>query len=519
MGEPFSDEISLLVRSRYPLIYLVSPEEERVERTLRELARELKKELWLWSSTEGMVSAGRDSSPGKKSAPLSYGEVTGSGGSPNEAMAALDHVLSSAARGIFVLRDFHVHLEDPTVIRRLRDVVAALRTTFKTVVILAPRLVVPAELEKDLSVVDVPLPDRTELAQLLERFLAQIERDERFRVELDSEARERIVHTVCGLTESQAWRVFSKVTVDDRVFDLADLGRILAEKRQEVRKLGILEFTEVHESLADVGGLGGLKVWVGQRKRAFSRAARDYGLPEPKGALLLGVQGCGKSLSSKAIAATLGLPLLRLDVGRVFSSYIGQSEENMRRAIALAEGLAPVVLWIDEIEKGFAGTQGNAVADSGATLRVFATFLTWLQEKTVPVFVVATANQISSLPPELLRKGRFDEIFFIDLPSREERDEIFSIHIERRKRDPAMFEIDRLADESEGFSGAEIEQAVLEAMFAAFAEEREIVTDDIVQAIQRSVPLSRTMAEEISSLRDWASTRARPASVPVPSLR
>ncbi len=515
MASTFIEEISLLVRSRYPLVYLVSAEEERVLRSVAGLAGELKKDLWSWTSTSGMVSEVLSKEKkGSDRAPLRYGEVGEGAASPRDPLGALDHILASSSRGIFLLHDFHVHLDEPQVVRRMRDLVAGLRSTFKTVLILAPKLVVPTELEKDLSVVDVPLPDREELSQLLNRFLAQIERDRRFEVNLTASDRERVVHTVCGLTESQAWRVFSKVTVDDRVFDLSDLGRILEEKRQEIRKLGILEYTEVAESSKDVGGLGALKEWVDHRKQAFGKAARDYGLPEPKGVLLLGVQGCGKSLSSKVIAATLGLPLLRLDVGRIFSSYIGQSEENMRKAISMAEGLSPVVLWIDEIEKGFAGTDGGAVADSGATMRVFATFLTWLQEKTAPVFVVATANRIKSLPPELLRKGRFDEIFFIDLPQPDERREIFSIHIGRRNRDATTFDLERLASESDGYSGAEIEQAVLEAMFSAFARGREISTEDISKAINRTVPLSRTMYEEIAGLREWAVTRARPATLP-----
>ncbi|MFQ5655400.1 MAG: AAA family ATPase, partial [Planctomycetota bacterium] len=431
----FKEQISLCIRSRYPILYLVTSEEERVEGCLREIAGDLKKRLTFWSVTEGICAA--EPAPvaadqASSRSPIEYGEVLSDEHPPRDPLGVLDHILRSREKTIFVLRDLHPHLEDPKVVRRLRDVVAALQRSYKTVVIISPVLKIPVEVEKDITIIDVPVPTRDELAELLENFLISIGHDSRFRVQLDAETKERVVHTVRGLTEAQTWRVLSKVTVGDRSFDGGDLEQILEEKRQEIRKTGILEYYERSESLRDIGGVERLKRWVSERREAFSERAREYGLPEPKGVLLLGVQGCGKSLSSKAIAATLDLPLLRLDVGRIFSSYVGASEANIRRAIALAEGLAPVVLWVDEIEKGFAGTRG-AVADSGATMRVFATFLTWLQEKSEPVFVVATANQIHGLPPELLRKGRFDEIFFIDLPALAEREEIFTIHLEKRR--------------------------------------------------------------------------------------
>jgi SpoVK/Ycf46/Vps4 family AAA+-type ATPase len=279
-----------------------------------------------------------------------------------------------------------------------------------------------------------------------------------------------------------------------------------------IRKSGLLEYFAADARLRDVGGLASLKRWLDRRGAAFSEAARKFGLPEPKGLLLLGVQGCGKSLTAKAIAAQWGLPLLRLDMGRIFSGLVGSSEENLRRAIQVAESVAPVVLWVDEIEKGLSGSQSSGVSDGGVSARVFGTLLTWLQEKTAPVFVVATANRIEQLPPELLRKGRFDDTFFIDLPAPAERREILEIHLAKRGRDPARYALDLLADRTAGMSGAEIEQAVISGLYEAFAEGKELEQGHLERAVAESLPLSTTMAEEIARLREWARSRTRPAS-------
>jgi SpoVK/Ycf46/Vps4 family AAA+-type ATPase len=284
-----------------------------------------------------------------------------------------------------------------------------------------------------------------------------------------------------------------------------------------VRKSGVLEYYDASETMQDVGGLDLLKDWLRKRRAAFSQEARAFGLPAPKGVLLLGVQGTGKSLSAKAIANLWNLPMLRLDVGRVFGSLVGASEANMRAAIRTAEAVAPCILWIDELEKGFAGVQGSGVSDSGTTARVFATFLTWMQDKRAPVFVVATANDVSQLPPELLRKGRFDEIFFIDLPTAAEREQIFAIHLRKRGRDPQHYDLKRLAAATEGFSGAEIEQVVVAGLFTAFDAGRELTTDDMLEEVRHTVPLAVMMREEIEELRTWAQLRTRPASSRTPA--
>jgi SpoVK/Ycf46/Vps4 family AAA+-type ATPase len=291
-----------------------------------------------------------------------------------------------------------------------------------------------------------------------------------------------------------------------------DIDVVLAEKEQIVRKSGILEFYPTDESLTNVGGLDLLKNWLRKRRTAFSDRARDYGLPQPKGALLIGVQGCGKSLTAKAVASLWSLPLLRLDVGRIFSGIVGSSEERMRRAIQTAESIAPAMLWLDEVEKGFAGTQSSSFSDAGTTSRVFGTFVTWLQEKEAPVFVIATANDIKILPPELLRKGRFDEIFFVDLPAHAERQEIFRIHVAKRGLKAEQFDCAALADVTAGFSGAEIEQVIIAAMYDSFDQQRPLRQDDVMKAIHETFPLSSTMREQIDEGREWARARARPAS-------
>ena len=305
--------------------------------------------------------------------------------------------------------------------------------------------------------------------------------------------------------------MFAKILIKHERLSGDLVAEVLEEKQQIIRKSGLLEYYATEETFDTVGGLAQVKDWLAKRASALSDAARDFGLPAPKGMLLLGVQGCGKSLCAKAVSNAWQVPLLRFDIGRVFGSLVGSSEENVRRAIAVAESVAPAVLWVDEIDKAFAGSQWSALADGGTTARVFGTFLTWLSEKTVPVFVLATANDISQLPPELLRKGRLDEIFFVDLPDAAERLEILSIHLRKRNRDPAGFDLDALTRASAGYSGAEIEEAVVSALFDAFHARQQLETGHILTALEQSVPLARTMSEQMDRLRQWAVGRARNA--------
>ncbi len=492
------DEIEVLIRSRYPILNLITWEEEKAERLLAHVAERLRKKVVVWSRSEGFRE--------------DLGVVQTERTNVEEPVEAIRQVMSSAERAIFVLHDFHTHLDDPLVVRHLRDAARKLSRSYKSLVLVGPVMKIPEELEKDIAVVDVPLPTEAEIASILKTVLDAAEEHPDVSISKDPLLTEQVIQAAKGLTEKEAERVFAKAVVDNHRFGEEDIQLILEEKKQLIRKIGILDFYDLAENMSLVGGLSGLKKWLQLRSEAFSERARQYGLPEPKGLLLLGVQGCGKSLTAKAVASHWKLPLLRLDVGSLFSSYIGQSEANMRKAIKLAEGLAPVVVWMDEIEKGFSGTTDVSSSDSGTTKRVFASFLTWMQEKTEPVFVIATANSIRGLPPELLRKGRFDEIFFVDLPKEIEREEIFRIHLAKRKREAERFEVGQLARESNGFSGAEIEEAIVSAMYDAFAEGREVESRDVLGALAATVPLSATMAEEIQALRDWAANRTRPAS-------
>jgi SpoVK/Ycf46/Vps4 family AAA+-type ATPase len=489
-------ELENLIRARYPIVYIVSWEEERVELALRAIARERNKKLLVWTITGGFGSGDGRRDPATR-----------------DPLAALEHVASSPDQAIFLLKDFHPFIGDASVTRRLRDLTPSLKKSYKNLIILSPTLKLPAELEKEITVVDYGLPTFEELGRTLDDIILSVKDQPDIRWQMEPEKREQVIKAAQGLTILEAENVFAKSLVAKRTFDVEV---ILSEKEQIIRKSGILEYYPATEAFANVGGLDLLKEWMDKRTTSFTDRARAFGLPEPKGILLIGVQGCGKSLSAKAIGSLWHLPLLRLDIGKVFAGLVGASEENMRKALRVAESVAPCILWLDELEKGLSGLQSSGSSDGGTTARVFSTFLTWLQEKTAPVFVVSTANQVEVLPPELLRKGRFDEIFFIDLPSLAEREEIFRIHLRKRRRRPEDFDVAALARATPGFSGAEIEQLVVEALYDAFGAGTDLTTDLVLRAVRATVPLSMTMREKIAYLRDWASTRARPASSATP---
>jgi SpoVK/Ycf46/Vps4 family AAA+-type ATPase len=501
----FVRDLDTLIRARYPLLYLVSWEEQRIEGILQDLAAQHGKVLFSWSIARGLRRLG-----GSQALPaLDVSKA------PLEVLATIAKLGQPA---LVVLKDFHPYLSDSTVVRALRELAQDLKSTYTTVILLSPSAQIPLELEKDISVLDVPLPGFRELYQLLREIVAVVRQGNRASIDLSREQTEQLIKAAQGLTLSEAENAFAKAIANDGILNAQDIKLVLDEKRQVIRKSGLLEFVNADVDLETVGGLDSLKQWLSDRSRAFGEPARKFGLPPPKGLLLLGVQGCGKSLTAKAIANFWALPLVRLDMGRIFGSYIGSSEENLRRAIRVAESVAPTVLWVDEIEKGLAGSGSSAAVDGGVTARVFGAFLTWLQEKTEPVFVVATANQIGSLPPELVRRGRFDEIFFIDLPATAERHEIWRIHIAQRRRDPRAFDVAALADRSEGFSGAEIEQAVIAGLHLAFAEGKDLEQRHVLRAVEDTIPFATTMGEEIARTREWAKTRARPASGRTPAV-
>lgn len=492
-----ASEIEVLIRAKYPILYIVSWEERRVEENLGNIATSLNRTLYTWTLTQGMKPpVPRQTGPAK---PTTL---------PAE-LEALALVHEAPEYTVFLLKDFHPYMKDYRVVRLLRDLAERLRGKSQTIVLMGPTLNLPTDLEKDVTVVDFGLPATEEIEKVLDTVIESVRDNPKVDSKLSFEDRERIVKSAQGLTLDEVESVFARSLVERRKFDLE---AVLEEKKQIIRKSGLLEYYPPQNKIADVGGMELLKEWLDRRAKAFTDAAHAFGLPSPRGILLLGVQGCGKSLLAKAVAAEWNLPMLKLDVGRIFGSLVGQSEDNIRKAIKIAESVAPCVLWADELEKGFAGSGSSGVSDGGTTARVFATFLTWMQEKTAAVFLIATANDISALPPEMLRKGRFDEIFFIDLPDFAERKQIFEIHLAKRDRDPKKYKLPELARATENFSGAEIEQVIVGALYTAFDAGRELSQKDMVGEAKSVVPLSKMMAEEIDELRTWAEMRTRPAS-------
>ena len=420
-------------------------------------------------------------------------------------------MLTNSGEGIYIFKDLHPYLDSPPVTRSIRDAIASFKSTNKIIILMSPYLQIPLELENDIVVLDFPLPQAKEIDQVLEKATKK-SRSKR----LSPEVKEKLRRAAMGLTIDEAEKVYRKAIVKAGKLTEDEVGIVLSEKKQLIRRNGILDYIEEDETIKAVGGLDELKRWLTQRTQAFTEKARAYGLPQPKGMLILGVPGCGKSLIAKTTSKLWGLPVLRLDMGRVYDgSTVGKSEANLRSALKTAESISPAILFIDELDKAFAGSAGSADSDGGTSSRIFGSFLTWMQEKDSPVFVMATANRLDRLPGEFLRKGRFDEIFFVDLPSSKEREAIFNIHLKKRRDDISRFDIHELANISEGFSGAEIEQAIIAAMYEAFAQDREFTQLEIIAAIKSTLPLSRTMTEQVTALRDWARQRARSASASI----
>ncbi len=493
------EELSILIQAQYPLIYLITSEEERAEQAIAAIAQAGKpqRRIFLWTVTHGIVEYGQPRNV------TQHNTV-----SPE---AAVEWAIRQRDPAIFVFKDLHPFVDSPAVTRWLRDAIANFRGSQRTILLMSPVQQIPIELEKEVAVLDFAMPDMAELNQVLSQQL-DLTRNRR----ITTETREKLLKAALGLTRDEAEKVYRKAQVTTGRLTEEEVGIVLSEKKQLIRRNGILEYIEEDETIQSVGGLEELKRWLTQRSNAFTERAREYGLPQPKGMLILGVPGCGKSLIAKTTSRLWGLPLLRLDMGRVYDgSMVGRSEANLRNALKTAESISPAILFIDELDKAFAGTAGSADSDGGTSSRIFGSFLTWMQEKNSPVFVMATANRVERLPGEFLRKGRFDELFFVDLPNAEERKDIFRIHLSKRKRDISRFDLDQLANVSDGFSGAEIEQALVAAMYDAFAQEREFTQLDIIAAVKATQPLSKTMSEQVTALRDWARQRARPAAASV----
>jgi SpoVK/Ycf46/Vps4 family AAA+-type ATPase len=489
------EELNILIQAQYPLIYLVTSEEQRAEQEIAKMAQH--RGVFIWTVTHGIVEYGqvRQTTQHNTVSPES----------------AIEWVIRQKEHGIYIFKDLHAFIDAPVTTRWLRDAIASFKGTEKIIILMSPVQQVPIELEKDIVVLDFAMPNMEELDQVLSQ---QLEYTRNRRV--SSEVREKLLKAALGLTIDEAQKVYRKAYVKSGSLTQEEVEIVLSEKKQLIRRNGILEYIEEDETIEAVGGLDELKKWLRQRSDAFTQRARVYGLPQPKGMLILGVPGCGKSMIAKTTSRLWGLPILRLDMGRVYDgSMVGRSEANLRNALKTAESISPVILFIDELDKSFAGSGGSADSDGGTSSRIFGSFLTWMQEKTSSVFVMATANRVERLPGEFLRKGRFDEIFFVDLPTPQERQAIFKIHLNKRRSEISRFDTEQLAKVSDGFSGAEIEQAIIAAMYEAFAQDREFTQLDIIAAIKSTLPLSRTMTEQVSALRDWARQRARPASTSV----
>lgn len=500
-------QMSRLFRARFPYIYITTWEEERAINLIKKMAASEKlikviRDVYIWTQTKGFVLNGQ----------VIEGTTT-----PDK---ALDFIKNCNKNAIFIMCDFHVYFGvkgrqvDYNVVRKIRDNIPELKTSKfrKNVVFMAPELLIPETMQKEVSIIDFPLPTLTEIKAKLEKMIMQNNQIDT--TKLNDEIKEKLCKAALGLTLQEAENAFALAMVNDGKIDEGDLGIILNEKMQVIKKTGILEFINTDIKVTDIGGLENLKSWLNKRNNSWSESAKKYCLPAPKGVLITGVPGCGKSLTAKAMSAAWQLPLLKLDFGKIFSGIVGSSEENMRKAIKTAEAVAPSILWVDEIEKSLSGMNSNG--DSGTSSRIFGTFLTWMQEKTAPVFVIATANNISGLPAELLRKGRFDEIFFVDLPTKTERKEIFKLHLTKRLKDEEVAGkldmndelYEKLADLTEGFVGAEIEQVVISALYEAFFQKRPLEISDLGNTIKNVVPLSVTQKEQILALREWANIRA-----------
>jgi len=551
--------LKVLINSSTPIIVMETPEEMHAISLVRAACAELKMATFEWSIADGIVRSGtKESYEGQKLSLPAHNEqstiwgqagrtvaqmrsalspggadadrmaraialstsadsaAAAGGGSiynTREPVQALANMESMTLEAVFILKDFHRHMDDPVVVRRLRDVGQKFAANRRTVVITAPEIAVPAELTTLVEYFDLPLPDQDRLHELIHEMFTRLSKTYTLKLQLDAAGVDAMAANLRGLSEEEAERAISQALVTRYALCPESVTDVLDAKKHLLRHSGMLEFVEASDNMSAVGGLENLKHWLGQRRGAWEDAAREFGLEPPRGMIILGVQGCGKSLCARAVAGEWKLPLVKFDTSAVYDKYIGETEKRIRKVFQVAEGLAPCVLWIDELEKVFAGSgPDSASADAGVSSRLLASFLSWMQDRKAAVFVAATCNNVTVLPPELIRKGRFDELFFVDLPNQAERKQIFSIQLARRKRNPADFDLEKVATAARGYSGAEIEAAVQGALYAAYSEKKSLATQFLLEALAQTVPLSITRAEEIGELREWARTRAVPAS-------
>lgn len=488
----FNDELILFLKARYPIIYINTVEEDRVEYVIRKNVKtNLNRSVYSWDFVDGYTNNPNNEGFAKRN--------------PLQALELVEK-LNAETPAIFLLKDFNRFLTDLSISRKLRNISRILKLQPKTLIIIGSDLTIPKELKDLITVLDFQLPLEEEINQELNRLIKSLN------LKIDNQLFETLTRACQGLSLERIRRVLSKIIATYKTINEKSISVLLSEKKQIISQTEILEYYSVNESIANLGGLYNLKDWLKKRKTAFSLQASNYGLPTPRGLLLIGIQGTGKSLTAKAIANDWQLPLLKLDVGKLFGGIVGESESRLRQMINVAETISPCILWIDEIDKAFSNTESKG--DSGTSNRVLATFISWLSEKTRPVFVIATANNIDLLPLEIIRKGRFDEIFFLDLPKQEEREEIFKIHLKDfRPNTWKDFDYAKLAETSESFSGAEIKQSIIEGMYHAFYEKREFTTDDICLALDELIPLAYLESDQMKKLDNWASSgRIRSAS-------
>ena len=481
----FTSELALFLKARYPIIYITTLEEDRVEYIIRKnIKMNLNRSIYSWDFIDGYTNNPNNQGFGKRN--------------PLQALELIER-LNMETPALFLLKDFNKFLTDLSISRKLRNVSRILKLQPKTIIIIGSELTIPKELQELITVLQFQLPLEQEIRQELERLTQSLN------IQVDSELANTLIRTCQGLSLERIRRVLSKIIATYKTIDQNSISILLSEKKQIISQTQILEYCSVNEKISNLGGLTNLKNWLNKRKTAFTIQASNYGLPIPRGLLLIGLQGTGKSITAKAIANDWQLPLLKLDVGRLFGGIVGESESRLRQMINVAETISPCILWIDEIDKAFTNIESKG--DSGTSNRILGTFISWLSEKTKPVFVISTANNIELLPLEIIRKGRFDEVFFLDLPTNNERKEIFKIHLQEfRPHNWKSFDYDKLAQLSNSFSGAEIRQSIVEGMYLAFYEKREVTTDDICLALKELIPLANLENQQMLNLQNWASS-------------
>ena len=539
------ERLKALINSSTPIVVMETVEEMRALSLVRMACSQLSLPVFEWTIADGLVRSGSGAAapqpivyprPETRMGALPQGNSEAdrlmravlspagndAGASPRTAMynttdpvQALANLETMTIEAVFVLKDFHRHMDNPVVVRRLRDVGQKFSANRRTLVLTAPAIEMPPELASLVEFLDLPLPDRDRLREIIRETYTRMASTHTLKLQLDASGVDAMAANLRGLTEEAAERAISQTVVGHLALSPDCVTDVLDAKKALLKRSEMLEFVDSTDTMASVGGLDNLKRWLQQRRGAWEDGALKFGLDPPKGVIILGVQGCGKSLCARAVAGEWKLPLVKFDTAAVYDKFIGETEKRIQKVFRVAEGLAPCVLWIDELEKVFAGSgPDSASADAGVSSRLLASFLSWMQERKPAVFVAATCNNVTVLPPELIRKGRFDELFFVDLPSAAERKQIFSIQLTKRKRNPAAYDLDQVTAAAQGFSGAEIESAVQTALYAAFARRQELTTEDLLTALSSTVPLSVTRAEEIAQLRAWAKDRAVWASSP-----